>query len=86
MGRPAKFQDLEGAAAPLVAEEVSQDHHVVRDELFDALRVGFAPLNLIERRKATYRAEIQIPLPLVIDVIRTPTIIGVRSNPDSVGL
>jgi hypothetical protein len=32
---PAELQDLDGAAPPLLAEHVAQDHHVVRDELLD---------------------------------------------------
>ena len=42
--------------------------HLTRDEIFDALRVGFAPHNLIEQRQLGYRAEIKLALPRVIDV------------------
>jgi len=40
---------------------------LTREELFDALRVGFAPLHLIERQKAAYKAESRLMLPRVID-------------------
>ena len=41
--------------------------HLTRDELFDALRVGFAPLHLIEQHALAYRAETRLTLPRVID-------------------
>ena len=41
--------------------------HLTRDEIFDALRVGFAPHHLIEQRQFSYRAEIRLSLPRVID-------------------
>ena len=41
--------------------------HLTRDEVFDSLRVGFAPHHLIEQRQFTYRAEIRLALPRVID-------------------
>ncbi len=41
--------------------------HLTRDEMFDALSVGFAPHHLIEQRQFSYRAEIRIALPRVID-------------------
>jgi len=41
--------------------------HLTRDEIFDALRVGFAPHHLIEQRQSSYRAEIKLPLPRLID-------------------
>ena len=48
--------------------EVGQDvFYLTRDELFDALRVGFAPYHLIEKRKTAYRAESRLTLPRVID-------------------
>lgn len=40
---------------------------LTRDEIFDALRVGFAPHHLIEQRQFTYRAEVRLALPRVID-------------------
>lgn len=40
---------------------------LTRAELFDALRVGFAPYHVIEQRKAAYRAEVRLSLPRVID-------------------
>ena len=40
--------------------------HLTHDEIFDALRVGFAPHHLIEQRELRYRAEIKLPLPRVI--------------------
>ena len=41
--------------------------HLTRDELFDALRIGFAPHHLIEQHESAYRAEIRLALPRVID-------------------
>lgn len=41
--------------------------YLTREDLFDALRVGFAPYHLIERRKAAYGAEGRVRLPRVID-------------------
>ncbi len=41
--------------------------HLTRDELFDALIVGYAPLHLIEQRAQAYRAEARLTLPRVID-------------------
>src|SRR6185295_1369148 len=41
--------------------------HLTPDEIFDALRVGFAPHHLIEQRQFTYQAEIGLTLPRVID-------------------
>jgi phosphohistidine swiveling domain-containing protein len=41
--------------------------HLTRDELFEALRAGFAPLHLIEQHELTYRAERRLSLPRVID-------------------
>jgi pyruvate,water dikinase len=41
--------------------------YLTREDLFDALRVGFAPYHLIERRKAAYGAEARVRLPRVID-------------------
>ncbi len=41
--------------------------HLTRDEMFDALRVGFAPHHLIEERQLAYRAELRLTLPRVID-------------------
>jgi len=41
--------------------------YLTRDELFEALRVGFAPYHVIEQRKTTYRAEIRLALPRVIE-------------------
>lgn len=43
--------------------------HLTRDEIFDALRVGFAPHHLIEQRQFAYRAEIKLTLPRVIDAV-----------------
>jgi pyruvate,water dikinase len=37
------------------------------DEIFDALRVGFAPHHVIEQRQLSYRAELKLTLPRVID-------------------
>ena len=41
--------------------------YVTREELLEALCVGFAPYHRIEQRKAAYRAEIRLALPRVID-------------------
>ena len=41
--------------------------YLTREDLFDALRVGFAPHHLIEGRLAAYRAEARLTLPGVID-------------------
>jgi len=41
--------------------------HLTRDEIFDALRVGFAPHHLIEQRQFFYQAESKLALPRVID-------------------
>jgi phosphohistidine swiveling domain-containing protein/uncharacterized membrane protein (DUF106 family) len=41
--------------------------YLTREELLDALRVGFAPYHLIEQRKSVYRAETRLTLPRVID-------------------
>jgi pyruvate,water dikinase len=41
--------------------------HLTRDEIFDALRVGFAPHHLIAQRQFTYQAEMRLALPRVID-------------------
>ena len=37
------------------------------EDLFDALRVGFAPYHLIEQRKMAHRAENRFKLPRVIE-------------------
>ena len=48
--------------------EVGQDvFFLAREELFDALRVGFAPFHFIERQKNAYRAENRLKLPRVIE-------------------
>jgi pyruvate,water dikinase len=48
--------------------EVGQDiFYLTRDELFDALRVGFAPQHLIQQRKIAFAAEEKLSLPRVID-------------------
>jgi phosphohistidine swiveling domain-containing protein len=49
--------------------EIGQDiFYLTRDELLEALRVGFAPYHLIEQRKIAYRVETRLTLPRVIDV------------------
>ena len=40
---------------------------LTREELFAALRVGFAPCHLIEQQSAAYQAESRLTLPRVID-------------------
>jgi pyruvate,water dikinase len=40
---------------------------LTRDELFDSLRVGYAPLHVIRQRKRTHQAELYLDLPRVID-------------------
>ena len=47
-----------------IADDVFQLH---LEELFDALRVGFAPLHLIAQRKVQFEAEKRVVLPQVID-------------------
>lgn len=48
--------------------EIGDDvFHLTREEMFDALRVGFAPYHVIQQRKASHRAEEQLALPRVID-------------------
>jgi pyruvate,water dikinase len=48
--------------------EVGEDiFYLTREDIFDAVRVGFAPHHLIEQRKKTYRAEARLTLPRVID-------------------
>jgi rifampicin phosphotransferase len=48
--------------------DIGQDvFYLTRDELFDALRAGFASQDLIEQRKAAYRAETRLALPHMID-------------------
>ena len=47
---------------------VGQDiFFLTREELFDALHVGFAPCHLIEQQRAVYKAEMRLRLPRVID-------------------
>ena len=41
--------------------------HLTREELFEALRTGFAPHHLIEQQELAYRAETRLTLPRVID-------------------
>jgi len=41
--------------------------YLTREELFEALRAGLAPRQLIEQRELTHRAEARISLPRVID-------------------
>ncbi|MHB1035418.1 MAG: PEP/pyruvate-binding domain-containing protein [Pirellulales bacterium] len=48
--------------------EIGEDVFLLaREELFDALGVGFAPLHLIDQQKRTRRAEAHLSLPRVID-------------------
>ncbi len=48
--------------------EVGEDiFYLTRQDMFDALRVGFAPHHLIETRKNAYRAEARLQLPRVLD-------------------
>ena len=48
--------------------EIGEDvFYLTREDLFDSLRVGFAPLHLIQQRKSAYQAEAQLTLPRVID-------------------
>jgi phosphohistidine swiveling domain-containing protein/uncharacterized membrane protein (DUF106 family) len=48
--------------------------YLTREELFEALRVGFAPYHLIEQRKRVYRAETRLTLPRVIDAAAIDTL------------
>ncbi|HVT90234.1 MAG TPA: PEP/pyruvate-binding domain-containing protein [Tepidisphaeraceae bacterium] len=48
--------------------EIGQDvFFLTREELFDSLRVGYAPLHIIEKRKAIDKSEARLTLPRVID-------------------
>jgi pyruvate,water dikinase len=48
--------------------EVGEDiFYLTREDVFDSIRVGFAPHHLIEQRKKTWRAEARLTLPRVID-------------------
>jgi len=53
--------------------------YLTREELFDALRVGFAPYHLIEQRRIAYRAETRLALPRVIEA---ETIDALGETPD----
>ena len=66
--------------------EIGDDvFYLSRQELFDALRSGLAPLHLIEQRRQTYRAEIRIDLPPLIDAAAIDSL-GVSSPlPQSIG-
>ena len=55
---------LEAGKRLSIGESVFQ---LTRDELFEALRVGVTPRDLIEQRELDYRAEIRIALPRLID-------------------
>ncbi|MCY2988427.1 MAG: PEP-utilizing enzyme [Planctomycetota bacterium] len=60
--------------------DVGQDVFcLTRDDLFDAIRVGFAPFHLIEQRKLAYRTEARLKLPRVID---QPTLDALGAMPD----
>jgi phosphohistidine swiveling domain-containing protein/uncharacterized membrane protein (DUF106 family) len=48
--------------------EIGEDvFYLTREDLFDSLRVGFAPHHLIAQRKSAYKAEAKVSLPRVID-------------------
>lgn len=48
--------------------EIGEDvFYLTREELFEAIRTGFAPYRVIEERKRLYRAETRLHLPRVID-------------------
>jgi phosphohistidine swiveling domain-containing protein len=47
---------------------------LTREDVFDCLRVGFAPYHLIERRKIARRADTRLNLPRVIDEKVTDTL------------
>lgn len=67
--------------------EIGEDvFYLTREDLFDALRVGFAPHHLIAQRKTTYRAEAKLTLPRVIDAAAIDTL-GRAATPqvDGVG-
>ncbi|HOW71460.1 MAG TPA: PEP/pyruvate-binding domain-containing protein [Phycisphaerae bacterium] len=55
---------LEAGRRLNVGEEV---FYLTREELFDGLRAGSAPRQVIDQRKADYEAEIRIDLPRVIE-------------------
>jgi phosphohistidine swiveling domain-containing protein len=48
--------------------DVEQDvFYLTRDELFDALRTGYAPYHAIQQRKAAYRIEARLHVPRFVD-------------------
>ncbi len=56
-----------------------------REELFDALRVGFAPWHLIEQHRAAYQAESRLELPRVIDAKAIDTLGDVPTKTPTAG-
>lgn len=59
--------------------EIGQDvFYLTRDEMFAAIRVGFAPHQVIESRKTLYQTESKVSLPHVID----SAAIEALGNPD----
>ncbi len=55
--------------------EIDEDvFYLTREDLFDALRVGFAPIHLIETRKRVHRAQAKAALPRVIDATAIDTL------------
>ncbi|MCW2890438.1 MAG: hypothetical protein JWL58_7300, partial [Streptosporangiaceae bacterium] len=48
--------------------EIGEDvFYLTREDLFDSLRVGFAPHHLMAQRKSAHKAEAKVSLPRVID-------------------
>ncbi|MDB5291024.1 MAG: hypothetical protein JWL69_2265 [Phycisphaerales bacterium] len=55
--------------------EIGEDvFYLTREDLFDSLRVGFAPHHLMAQRKSAYKAEAKVSLPRVIDAQAVETL------------
>ena len=57
--------------------------YLTREELFDALRSGSAPLQVIEQRKTRYQTEIRVDLPRVIEASSIDTLGEAAAAPDT---
>ena len=65
---------------------VGQDvFFLTREELFHALRVGFAPCQVIEQQRAAYEAETRLDLPRVIDAKAIDTLGDVPEREPAAG-
>lgn len=61
------LRDVALEAAKRIGAEGDDVFHLTLEELFDALRLGFAPSRLIAQRKTQYEAEARLDVPAVID-------------------